>query len=105
LTLNRSRRQEAPSERRGHLETAPANNHQPLIKTDYLDALTEANAAAAREPFAVFRRTIRPDMLWSPFFGLMTRELHKFHEAFVAALLPQGARLWGGNGAANRDSP
>jgi hypothetical protein len=69
------------------------NNHQPLIKTDYLDALTEANAAAARESFAVFRRTIRPDMLWSPFFGLMTRELQKFHEAFVAGKRPRLAMM------------
>jgi hypothetical protein len=65
------------------------NDDQPLIKTDDLDVITEANAAAARESFAMFRRTIRPDMLWSPFFGWMTRELQKFHEAFVAGKRPK----------------
>jgi hypothetical protein len=69
------------------------NNHQPLIKTDRLDAITEANAAAARESFAVFRRTIRPGMLWSPFVGLITRELQKFHEAFVAGKRPKLAMM------------
>ena len=65
------------------------NDDQPLIKTDYLDAITEANAAAARESFAVFRRTIRPAMLWGPFVGRLTRELQKFHEAFVAGKRPK----------------
>ena len=60
------------------------NDDQPLIKTDCLDVITAVNAAMARESFAVFRRTIRPDMLWSPFVGLITGELQKFHEAFVA---------------------
>jgi hypothetical protein len=39
-----------------HLEAAPVNNDQPLITTERLDAVTEANAAMARESFAVFRR-------------------------------------------------
>jgi hypothetical protein len=69
------------------------NNHQPLIKTERLDALTEANAARARESFAVFRRTIRPGMLWSPFVGQITRELQKFHEAFVAGKRPKLALM------------
>jgi hypothetical protein len=56
------------------------NDDQPLISTERLDAVTEANAAMARESFGVFRRTIRPDMLWSPFVGLITRELQKFHQ-------------------------
>jgi phage terminase large subunit-like protein len=65
------------------------NDDPPLITTERLDALTEANAAAARESFAMFRRTIRPDMLWGPFVGSMTRELQKFHEAFVAGKRPR----------------
>jgi hypothetical protein len=65
------------------------NNHQPLIKADRLYAIAEANAALARESFAVFRRTIRPGMLWSPFVGLITRELQKFHGAFVAGKRPK----------------
>jgi predicted phage terminase large subunit-like protein len=69
------------------------NNHQPLIKTEHLDTITEANAAAARESFAVFRRTIRPGMLWSPFVGRLTRELQKFHEAFVAGKRPKLALM------------
>ena len=69
------------------------NDDQPLIKTDDLDVITEANAATARESFAVFRRTIRPDMLWSPFVGLITRELQKFHEAFVAGKRPKLAMM------------
>jgi hypothetical protein len=69
------------------------NNDQPLITAERLDAITEANAAAARESFAVFRRTIRPGMLWSPFVGLITRELQKFHEAFVAGKRPKLAMM------------
>jgi predicted phage terminase large subunit-like protein len=69
------------------------NKLKPLIETDRLDAITEANAALARESFAVFRRTIRPGMLWSPFVGQITRELQKFHEAFVAGKRPKLAIL------------
>ena len=69
------------------------NDDQPLIKTDYLDVITAVNAAMARESFAVFRRTIRPGMLWSPFVGLITRELQKFHEAFVAGKRPKLAMM------------
>jgi predicted phage terminase large subunit-like protein len=69
------------------------NDDQPLITTERLDAMTEAIAATARESFAVFRRTIRPDMLWSPFVGLITRELQKFHEAFVAGKRPKLAMM------------
>jgi hypothetical protein len=91
--LSRSRRQEAPSEHRGHLEAVPVNDDQPLIKTDDLDVITAVNAAAARESFAMFRRTIRPDMLSSPFVGSMTRELQKFHDAFVAGKRPKLAMM------------
>jgi hypothetical protein len=76
-----------------HLEAAPVNDDQPLITTERLDAVTEANAAMARESFAVFRRTIRPGMSWSPFVGLITRELQKFHEAFVAGKRPKLAMM------------
>jgi hypothetical protein len=69
------------------------NKLKPLIETDRLDAVTEANAALARESFAVFRRTIRPGMLWSPFVGQITRELQKFHEAFVAGKRPKLALM------------
>jgi hypothetical protein len=69
------------------------SNHEPLIKTDRLDAMTEANAASARESFAVFRRTIRPGMLWSPFVGLLTRELQKFYRALVTGQRPKLAIL------------
>ena len=69
------------------------NDDQPLIKTDDLDVITAVNAAAARESFAMFRRTIRPDMLWSPFVGSMTRELQKFHDAFVAGKRPKLAMM------------
>jgi hypothetical protein len=69
------------------------NDDQPLIKTDYLDAMTEVNAAAARESFAVFRRTIHPGMSWSPFVASITRELQKFHEAFVADKRPKLAMM------------
>jgi len=37
------------------------------IRTDRLDAMSEAVAAVARGSFAVFRRIIRPGMLWNPF--------------------------------------
>jgi len=57
--------------------------------TDALDAITEVNAAAARESFAVFRRTIRPGMLWSPLVGQITRELQKFYKAFVFGYRPK----------------
>jgi hypothetical protein len=76
-----------------HREAAPVNDDQPLITTERLDAVTEANAAMSRESFAVFRRTIRPGMLWSPFVGLITRELQKFHEAFVAGKRPKLALM------------
>ena len=69
------------------------NNDQPLITTECLDAMTEAIAAKARGSFAVFRRTIRPGMLWSPFVGQLTRELQKFYEAFVAGKRPKLAML------------
>jgi hypothetical protein len=61
------------------------NNHEPFIKTDRLDAMSES--------FAVFRRTIRPGMLWSPFVGLLTRELQKFYKALVAGQRPKLAIL------------
>jgi hypothetical protein len=89
--LNQTRRQRPLWEDRP--EAAAVNNHRPLIRTDRLDAITEANAATARESFAVFRRTIRPDMLWGPFVGLITRELQKFHEAFVAGKRPKLAMM------------
>jgi predicted phage terminase large subunit-like protein len=76
-----------------HLEAAPVNNDQPLITTERLDAMTEAIAAVARDSFAAFRRTIRPGMLWSPFVGRLTRELQKFHTAFVAGKRPKLALL------------
>jgi len=57
--------------------------------TDALDAITEVRAAAARESFAVFRRTVRPGMLWWPFVGQITRELQKFYKAFVYGLRPK----------------
>jgi hypothetical protein len=69
------------------------NDDEPLITTERLDAVTEAIAATARESFAVFRRTIRPDMSRSPFVGLITRELQKFHEAFVAGKRPKLAMM------------
>jgi predicted phage terminase large subunit-like protein len=70
---------------------------------DLLEVITEVNAAMARESFAVFRRTMRPGMLWSPFVGQLTRELQKFHHAFVAgkrpklAIMtpPQHGKSWG----------
>jgi phage terminase large subunit-like protein len=70
---------------------------------DRLEAITDMNAALAREHFAVFRRTVRPGMLWSPFVGELTRELQKFHDAFVAgkrpklAIMtpPQHGKSWG----------
>ena len=68
-------------------------NDQPLIMTERLDAMTEAVAAMARESFAVFRRIVRPRMLWSPFVGQLTRELQKFHDAFVAGKRPKLAML------------
>ncbi len=57
--------------------------------SDLLEVITAANAAVARESLAVFRRTLRPDMLWSPFVGQLTRELQKFHHAFVAGKRPK----------------
>jgi predicted phage terminase large subunit-like protein len=69
------------------------NKLKPLIETDRLDAVTEANAALARESFAVFRRTIRPGMLWSPFVGVTTRELQKFYRAFMLGKRPQLALM------------
>jgi predicted phage terminase large subunit-like protein len=70
---------------------------------DRLEMITAANAAVARESLAAFRRTVRPDMLWSPFVGQLTRELQKFHQAFVAgkrpklAIMtpPQHGKSWG----------
>ena len=56
---------------------------------DLLEVITQANAAAARESFAVFRRTMRPGMLWSPFVGRLTRELQKFYDAFDAGKRPK----------------
>jgi predicted phage terminase large subunit-like protein len=69
------------------------NNDQPLIAAERLDAMTEANAAMARESFAVFRRTIRPGMLWNPFVGQLNRELQKFHTAFAAGKRPKLAMM------------
>jgi predicted phage terminase large subunit-like protein len=69
------------------------NNDQPLVTTERLDAMTEAIAAAARESFAVFRRIIRPGMLWSPFVGQLTRELQKFYTAFAAGKRPKLAMM------------
>jgi predicted phage terminase large subunit-like protein len=69
------------------------NNDQPLIMRERLDAMTEAVAAMARESFPVFRRIVRPRMLWPPFVGQLTRELQKFHDAFVAGKRPRLAML------------
>jgi predicted phage terminase large subunit-like protein len=69
------------------------STHESLIKTDRLEAVTEAVAAVARDSFAVFRRIIRPGMLWNPFVGQLTRELQKFHEAFRAGKRPKLAIL------------
>ena len=69
------------------------NNRQPLITTEHLDVMTEAIAAMARDSFAPFRRIIRPNMLWGPFVGQLTRELQKFYDAFVAGKRPKLAIL------------
>jgi hypothetical protein len=69
------------------------NNHQPLITTEHLDVMTEAIAAMARDSFVAFRHIIRPTMLWGPFVAQLTRELQKFHDAFVAGKRPKLAIL------------
>ncbi len=55
---------------------------------EQIDAATKLNAAKARDSFAAFRRTIRPDLLWGPFVGRLTAEMQRFHEAFEAGKRP-----------------
>jgi predicted phage terminase large subunit-like protein len=56
---------------------------------EQIDLATKLNAANARDSFAAFRRTIRPDLLWGPFVGCLTAELQRFHEAFEAGKRPR----------------
>jgi hypothetical protein len=56
---------------------------------DDIDRLSLANARKARESFIVFRRTIRPGILWTPFVGRLTRELQRFSEAYEGGGRPK----------------
>jgi hypothetical protein len=47
------------------------------------------NSDRARDVFSVFRRTIRPGMLWNPFVDELTYELVKFYEDMVAGKRPK----------------
>jgi hypothetical protein len=58
-----------------------------------VDLVTNVNAANARESFADFRRTIRPDMLFNPFVDRITRELQHFYEAFARGDRPKLAQM------------
>jgi hypothetical protein len=43
-----------------------------------LDMFTHVNALAAQHSFEMFRKTVRPTMLWNPFVLRITRELQRF---------------------------
>jgi hypothetical protein len=47
-----------------------------------------ANATLAKNSFEVFRKTIRPTMLWNPFVYRLTRELQRFANAMEAGKRP-----------------
>jgi hypothetical protein len=42
------------------------------------------NPERARNVFSVFRKSIRPGILWGPFVADLTYELSKFYKALVA---------------------
>jgi hypothetical protein len=56
---------------------------------DDIDRLSLANAREARDSFKVFRQTIRPGILWTPFVSRLTRELQRFGEAFEGGQRPK----------------
>jgi hypothetical protein len=49
------------------------------------------NAILAKDSFEVFRKTIRPTMLWNPFVYRLTRELQRFADAMEAGKRPKMA--------------
>src|ERR1700687_5023314 len=50
---------------------------------------TIINPDRARNVFSVFRRSIRPGMLWGPFVNDLTMELYKFYKSFLAGERPK----------------
>jgi hypothetical protein len=60
------------------------------VDPEHLARLTSViNPQRARNVFSVFRRTIRPDMLWSPFVSDLTYELYRFYQSFIAGERPK----------------
>jgi hypothetical protein len=47
------------------------------------------SADRARNFFPVFRKIIRPGMLWGPFVNDITRELTEFYKRFIAGERPK----------------
>jgi hypothetical protein len=47
------------------------------------------NPGRARNTFSVFRRIVRPEMLWGPFVNDLTVELSKFYKDFTAGKRPK----------------
>jgi predicted phage terminase large subunit-like protein len=68
-------------------------NLQPGLKSNHfsddVDLSTRGNAYLAQDSFEVFRKTIRPNMVWNPFVLRLTRELQRFYEAFRAGRRPK----------------
>jgi hypothetical protein len=60
------------------------------IGSDQFSALASTiNAQRARDMFAVFRRTIRPGLIWGPFIAQLTAELYQFYLKLVAGERPK----------------
>jgi hypothetical protein len=56
---------------------------------DEIDLYTRINASSAQLSFEMFRKTIRPGMLWNPFVHRLTRELQRFGDALEAGKRPK----------------
>jgi hypothetical protein len=54
-----------------------------------VDGCSEYNAMGARDSFEMFRKTVRPNMLWNPFVYRITRELQRFNKAFELGERPK----------------
>jgi hypothetical protein len=62
---------------------------QPFYYSSDITKVEYGNAVLAKDSFEVFRKTVRPNMLWNPFVYRLTRELQRFANALEAGKRPK----------------
>jgi hypothetical protein len=72
------------------IDTATLDDSEDFnLLIDQVGLTSGLNSERARNVFSVFRRTIRPGMLWNPFVEELTQELSRFYQRLVAGERPK----------------